>query len=357
MATAKTKLVVSDFHLGNGRFFPDGTVNPLEDFVYDRRFIEFLDHHHQEEGAGELELIINGDFMNMIQLMPEEQEKGILTEQAAVDKTEAIVAGHRELFEALRRFNSGANRRITYIMGNHDPGILWPGVQDVLRRTIQGELVFVSESYQFDGVHIEHGHQMEPIFRFDSERYFLTRGFREPVLNLPWGVFFVKDFLYKVKQRRPYIDKVKPYNMYTRWAVFNDFWFGLLTTLRYIFFCLRTRFSHLPLKRAQALKGLSAFRELKRSPTLSDQAERLLRREDANIVIMGHTHIPIHRRFGAGREYLNPGCWNGVTSLSLDSLGHTRQLLYVRIDYQRGQPRARLLEWHGQPRLFEEVRV
>ncbi|RME19438.1 MAG: hypothetical protein D6806_18290 [Deltaproteobacteria bacterium] len=357
MAGWRTKLVVSDFHLGNGQFFEDGTVNPLEDFVYDDRFIEFLDHHSEEAGSGELELIINGDFMNMIQLLPEEMERGILTERAAVEKTEAIVRGHRELFDALRRFNERPNRKITYVMGNHDPGVLWPGVQDVLKRVIQGNLEFVLESYRKDRLHVEHGHQMEEIFRFDSRRYFLTKGVREPLLNLPWGVFFVKDYLYKLKQTRPYIDKIKPYGMYTRWAFYNDFWFGLLSTLRYVWFCLRTRFSSLPLKRAQALKGLFAYRQLKKSPTLSEEAGRILEEPDVNIVVFGHTHIPIHRRFGKQKEYLNPGCWNGVTSLSLDSLGFQRRLIYVRIDYPRDYPQARLLEWHGSPRLFEEVRA
>jgi len=350
-------LVVSDFHLGNGRFLPDGTVNALEDFVYDERFIEFLEHHDQQQGAEPLELVINGDFMNMIQLLPEELPLGILTERAAVHKTEAIISGHRDLFQALKRFNAKPNRRVVYIMGNHDPGVLWPGVQEVLRRTIQGDLEFVDTAYRTDGVHIEHGHQLEPIFRFDPQQYFLTRGFKEPVLNMPWGIFFVTEFLYRVKRRRPYIDKVKPYSLYTRWATFYDFWFGLFSVISYLFFIVRSRFSRLPLKSSQAFYGLRAFRELKRSPTLAEQAYEILKKHGGKIIILGHTHIPIHRRLDAEREYLNPGCWNDVTSLDLSTLGHSRRLIYVRVDFRDGRPLARLQEWHGQPKLFEEVRA
>ncbi|HUU00016.1 MAG TPA: metallophosphoesterase [Myxococcota bacterium] len=352
----KIKFVISDLHLGNGRFLPDGSVNPLEDFVYDNKFIEFIDYCGSNEDA-DVELIINGDFLNMIQLMPEEQKDGILTERSSVNKTEAIIRGHRGMFDAMKNFNAHLHRRIVFTLGNHDPGLLWIGVQDTIRRVIQGEISFINEAYLFDGVHVEHGNRLEPIFRFDRKRYFLTRGYPEPVLNLPWGVFFVKDFLYHMKQSRPYIDKVKPYNMYSRWAIFNDFWFGLFHAVRYIVFIIKTRFSSLPLKRAGALKGLSAFIDLKRSPTMAEDARKILDEEDASIVILGHTHIPIHKSFGHEREYLNPGCWNDVTALDLNSLGHACRLIFVRIDYKQDKPFARLLEWHGQHHVFEEVRA
>lgn len=353
----KLKLVVSDLHLGNGRYQADGTINPLEDFVYDNRFVEFVEHYGRQEEERDVELIFNGDFFNMIQLMPEEQKTGILTERAAVAKTEAIIHGHRAMFDALKSFNAAPRRRIVFIMGNHDPGLLWKGVQETIRSVIQGEVVFVDDAYRFDGVHIEHGHQLEPIFRFDRNRYFLTRGYPEPVLNLPWGVFFVKDFLYRIKRKRPYIDKVKPYGMYSRWAVFNDFWFGLISMFRYLGFIFRSRFSRLPLKRAGALKGLHAVWNVTRSPTLNEEARSILEEQGQRVVILGHTHIPVHRNFGNEKEYLNPGCWNDVTSLDLSGLGHTRRLIYVLIEYRDDKPSARLVEWHGRHHLYEEVRA
>jgi UDP-2,3-diacylglucosamine pyrophosphatase LpxH len=244
-----------------------------------------------------------------------------------------------------------------FLLGNHDPGLLWKGVQETIRSVVQGEVVFIDEVYRFDGVHIEHGHQLEPIFRFDKKRYFLTRGYQEPVLNLPWGVFFVKDYLYRVKRKRPYIDKVKPYNKYWRWCMYNDFWFGLFSTIRYLWFILKTRFSRLPLKRAGAFKGLRAFWDLTRSPTMVDEAEEILHDQATRIVILGHTHIPIYRNFGAERTYLNPGCWNGVTSLDLSGMGYTRRLIYALIEYRQDKPFARLVEWHGQHKVLEEVRA
>ena len=199
----KIKLVLSDLHLGNGRYLPDGTINPLEDFVNDTRFIEFVEHYGEHAGDDtDVELIFNGDFFNHIQLMPEEQADGILTERASVNKTVAIIRGHQRMFDALKAFNSRPRRRVVFILGNHDPGLLWKGAQEVIRSVIQGEVVFVPEAYRFDGVHIEHGNRLEPIFRFDNKRYFLTKGYPEPILNLPWGVFFVKDFIFRIDYDR-----------------------------------------------------------------------------------------------------------------------------------------------------------
>jgi UDP-2,3-diacylglucosamine pyrophosphatase LpxH len=351
----KLRVVLSDFHLGNGRFLPDGTVNALEDFAYDEKLIELVEYYGFAEGSDDVEIILNGDFFNMIQLMPEEQALGIVTERAALNKIEAIMAGHQALFETLRRFNAEPERRIVFIMGNHDPGLLWPGVREAIERVVGGEVRFVEEAYVFDGVHIEHGHQIEPIHRFEKDRYFLTRGFPEPVLNLPWGTYFVKDFLYRVKRSRPYVDKVKPFGKFMRWCLFNDFWFGLTTVIRYFWFIVKTCFSRLPLKRKGALKGLSAWLELARSPTLVEGAEEIMRQTGARIVVMGHSHIPFVRNFGNERVYLNPGTWNDITSLDIPSLGHDRRLLYVLIEYRDGRPYANLMEWHGHTKLFSPV--
>ena len=63
------KLVVSDFHLGKGRYFRDGTQNILEDFIYDREFAEFLAYYRTGEFSDvDVELILNGDILNLLQI-------------------------------------------------------------------------------------------------------------------------------------------------------------------------------------------------------------------------------------------------------------------------------------------------
>jgi UDP-2,3-diacylglucosamine pyrophosphatase LpxH len=351
----KIKLVVSDFHLGNGRYRKNGSVNPLEDFHCDRHFIEFLNHYGETDPQKDVEVIINGDFFNMIQLLPEEYENGILTEKAAQEKIEAILLGHEKLFQALKQFNAQPHRRIVFISGNHDPQLIWKGVQEIIKRTIQGEVVFVDDVYRFEKVHIEHGHQLEPIFKMRKDKYFLTKGHDEPILNLPWGVFFVKDFLYKIKRKRPYVDKVSPFGFFMRWCLYNDLFFALFTLVSYVSFIIKTRFSKLPLVRAQAFKGFHSIFFLSQSATLADEAAKIMKNEKCRILILGHTHIPINVSFEDG-EYLNPGTWNDVTHLDIPNLGRTRRLIYVLLEYSQDRYHARLLEWFGHQQPFEEIR-
>jgi hypothetical protein len=56
----KYKLVISDLHLGRGRFLPDGRRNYLEDFFHDRQLCEFLEYYRTGKYKGaDVELVIN----------------------------------------------------------------------------------------------------------------------------------------------------------------------------------------------------------------------------------------------------------------------------------------------------------
>ena len=66
---SKLKLIFSDFHLGKGKRLANGAMNPLEDFFHDYRFKEFLEHYTQSPYEDfDIELILNGDILNLIQI-------------------------------------------------------------------------------------------------------------------------------------------------------------------------------------------------------------------------------------------------------------------------------------------------
>jgi UDP-2,3-diacylglucosamine pyrophosphatase LpxH len=66
MPDKRVCLIVSDLHIG------DRTTG--DDFVYDKnQFVKFLDHQRgntAEGQAGEIELIVNGDFLEFVQVNP-----------------------------------------------------------------------------------------------------------------------------------------------------------------------------------------------------------------------------------------------------------------------------------------------
>ena len=107
---AKSKIIVSDLHLGAGLEGAGG--NPLEDFISDIDFVEWLHGLTVESNAGgtAMEFIINGDFLEMLQVPaaprfnPAEPYPPALyaanDEAAALLKLTHITQGHPGVFAA-----------------------------------------------------------------------------------------------------------------------------------------------------------------------------------------------------------------------------------------------------------------
>jgi hypothetical protein len=189
----------------------------------------------------------------------------------------------------------------------------------------------------------------------DKKHYFLTKGYPEPILNLPWGVFFVTDYLYNLKRKRPFLDKVRPGGLFVRWCLWNDFWFGMFALIYCLYFVVKTSFSSLPLKRAGAKRALGKIVQTTQSLTLIDEVKKIITRTGSRIVILGHTHLPLHVKLDQG-EYLNTGTWNNVTALDITNFGHGCRLIYAVLEYKKNKPQARLHQWYGLHKPFGIVR-
>jgi UDP-2,3-diacylglucosamine pyrophosphatase LpxH len=351
----KLKLVVSDFHLGKGPYREDGSVNVFEDFRHDAKFAEFLAWHCAGEFEGdEVELVVNGDFFNLLSVDLDGRLMDSITERVAVEKTEAILRGHAAVFAALRRFAAAPGRSIVLLMGNHDPGMLFASVREVVARAV-GACRFVLDAYDFDGVHVEHGMQHEPMNAFNPQKYFLERG-GDTYLNLPLGSRYIIQVLNEEKALRPYIDKVAPFHRYYRWALLNEPGVVLKISAKSVRFALAAALQKIPhLEPVPIGRLFDLFFHYTAFPTLEREAKHLLARRGYHTVIMGHTHVPLYREYARDKVYVNTGTWNAMTSLDMGNLGRTEQLTYAHVEYVEGRPRARLREWRGVARPSEDV--
>jgi UDP-2,3-diacylglucosamine pyrophosphatase LpxH len=374
---SKYKVIVSDFHLGKGRYFRDGTQNIMEDFVYDREFAEFVTYYRSGSFAdADVELILNGDILNLLQIDTLGVHTHLITERSVVRAVERIAAGHPEFFQALKKFTAVPGHTIAYVVGNHDVGMLWPGPRKVFSEVCGGQVAFYDVAYQFDGVHVEHGQQYERFAAVDMNRPFITRGLPEPVLNLPWGSLFVAVALPKIKQERPYIDKVRPMGAFLRWAFIHDFLWGFKT----VFMIAKFIFDTVLFKtRYQIRQGMGATLELLKEITLYPNYDKIAfklleENEKINTVIFGHTHILRYRQWREGKEYFNEGTWNEFTNLYLDDYGKQTRLTYAFIEYPivtevvtaaegpvevqtHGRPKVRLKQWNGVWKPENEVLI
>ena len=236
-----TKIIVSDLHLGAG-----GKGNLLEDFTSDQDFLMWVNRlaRESETMRRPMDFIINGDFMEMLQVPaledfdprakypPENYE--VRTELDAVRKVELVIKGHPQVFQALRNFVSSGNprRRLIILWGNHDPELYWPKVQQKIVEAVgarpeEGVVLFPGRYFLEDGVYVEHGNQYtEPYNRFEHPDEPVDRKY--PLrLEIPSGSEFVMRFFNDIEWERYWVDGVKPLEALVWYALSYDTRFAL----------------------------------------------------------------------------------------------------------------------------------
>ena len=368
MAGKIKKIVVSDFHIGEGR--EEGELNPWENFFYDDKFAELLryystDYYEDEE----VELIINGDFFDLLQVRYDGGFPVGITERIAVVKLKACLDGHPVIVQAMRDFVNTPHKMITVLPGNHDFELVYPACQELFIEVICGapedpRMQFVVEQpyYEFDGVQVHHGMQFEVMNRYHWDSKFITRGVPEPILDQPFGSIFILCVLNQMKEKRPYVDRVQPFKLYLLGALFFD----TAIAFKLSWLAIKTFFKYrlLPLIRRPQVSSfttrdtLALLFEYSAFPNFERQVKRLMKKHPhVHTVIMGHTHLRKVRRFGHNKTYVNTGTWTDLISLDIAALGVNRELTYATIEYfDDGQPpRARLRAWQGYHDLWRDI--
>lgn len=356
----RIKLVVSDLHLGVGTTLESGQINTLEEFYFDEKFAEFIHFYTTGKYSDyEIELILNGDIFNFLQIDYRGHFLTVITEDVTLEILQRIVKGHPLFFKAIRELGARPGCTVTYVVGNHDQGMLWPMAREYLNQVLGVSVRYRSLVYFFDGVHIEHGHMYEAVNRLDTRKFFLKKGLPEPILNLPLGSHFFVEVVLKVKHVYPHVDKIRPFTRLMRWALFNETWILFKGFWEFIKYFIRSSLSKDPRKAFPLRKMIQVFLASAVFPDLSEAARRLLSDERIHTVIFGHSHVYQYRQWGEGREYFNTGTWTDLTSLDMSSLGKITKLTYVLLEYNDNvtRPRGRLKEWHGYHRIEEDVAI
>lgn len=350
------KLVVSDLHLGVGRFTPEGIRNPYEDFFFDESFAEFLEYYTTGKYSNhDVELIINGDFLNLLQA--DILRDGVtITEFDCTLMLQRIVKGHPIFFDALKRFMFSLNHHLSILVGNHDQGLLFSKVELLLKSVISPRIEIYHRSMSFDGIYIEHGNNYDILNGF-STMDAIIKSYKDgdTILNIPWGSYFVLTFIYPRKKRMPYLDRIKPLRSYIRWGLLFDTRRTVLTLLQMLWFYLKNRFHTDPHRRKKFHITLDHVIESLKLSSIVEVARSILKHTKYRIVIFGHTHKAMHIEL-YGKQYFNTGTWTDIVDMGIDNQGRHSRLTYVLIDYKFNPPRVSLREWHGNYRIENEIR-
>ncbi len=204
------------------------------------------------------------------------------------------------------------------------------------------------------GVQIHHGNQFEAVHVFNYENPLLTDGLSQPVLNIPWGSFYVLKIVNRFKWEREYVDKVRPVKAMILWGLVFDTWFTLKFVFMSTFYFFKTRFIYSP-KRRSRLTVTAQILKQESTTFLQDleaDARRLLDEQPhVHTVIMGHTHGPMHKVYPDGKVYINTGTWTRMISLDLRGIGSNYRLTFAMIEYDdQGKAFASLQQWDGEHR-------
>ena len=357
----KIKLVTSDMHLSAGVIY-EGKPNPYEDFFYDQEFVGFLRFFSTGDFAEgcEVELILNGDVLDFLNVPIDGEFPEEITEEMAIRKLKAILAGHPEVVEALKAFCAKPKKRIIYNVGNHDPEFFFPAVRRLFCETIGGsdwhaDKIWVNAETEYleypEGIEVHHGNQFEAVHMMNFRQPLITENVTEPILSIPWGTTFVLKIINRVKWEREYVDKVKPIKIFILFGLFTDTLFILKFMLLSAFYFLRTRFVYNPKRKATIWNTLRIMQEeITPFHGLEDDARAILdQKPHANIVIFGHTHGAMQQRYRDGKVYINTGTWTRMVNLDLRHLGQTVRLTFALVEYdEKGAPTATLQEWVGE---------
>lgn len=362
------KIVVSDFHLSDGS--REGELNPWENFHHDDKFAELLryystDYYEDEE----VELIINGDFFDLLQVRYDGGFPVEITERIALTKLKASLDGHPIVVRGLRAFVETPHKRITVLPGNHDMELIFPACQRALREAITGDpederIAFIVDRpyYEFDGIQVHHGMQFEAMNRYPWGQIMISQGREEPIIYHPFGSLFLLRVLNVLKEHRPYIDRVQPFKLYFLGALLFDTGIALrlavLALQTFWTYRLKPLFQgRFSLERLRAT--LDGFAEYSAFPNFEGKVRRLMRKNPRiHTVIMGHTHLRKVRRFGHNKTYINTGTWTDLISLDIANLGLNRELTYATVEYFDSEdhpPRATLRVWQGYQDLWREI--
>ncbi len=367
----KFKIVISDCHLSAGRFF-EGRLNAHEDFNFDDEMCKLFEYFStglygdrvtNAEGGVEgvdVELFINGDYLDFLNVPYQGEFEDSITEDISLYKLEAILAGHPQVMAALKKFASKPGKKITYLIGNHDADLFFPKVRERIVQAWDPDGRFPSDKVQViahvdrvrfeGGVEIHHGNQFEAVHVLNFAQPILKTFLDKPLLNLPWGSFYVLKIINRLKWEREFIDKVRPVKVFVFFGLILDTWFTLRFVTLSIFYFLKTRFIYSPRRRSSLATTAKILKEETDFMLDLERPARRLLDQQAGVktVIFGHTHKPMNKVYPDGKQYINTGTWTKMINLDWRSIGQQFCLTFAFIRIQDGESHCELRQWIGE---------
>jgi UDP-2,3-diacylglucosamine pyrophosphatase LpxH len=199
-------VVLSDIEMGAG--------GPFDDFPHSAFCADLLLSYAGPAHADlDVDLVFNGDTFDLLKTSHEGAYPHHITAEVAVAKMARVGAAHPRFFEGIRAFldRTGRRGRVFFVVGNHDAELVFPEVQDLVATLCGGPagIHFPGFSVDIGRAHLEHGSQVDPMFRMDEDRLFVDfEGQR--ILNVSWAAVALLDVLIPLQHLLYHHDRLRP---------------------------------------------------------------------------------------------------------------------------------------------------
>lgn len=200
----KEIIIIGDIEMGGGTF--------TDDFISDKTLTQVILSYCNKENP--VDLVLNGDTFDFLKCPYIVNNASTyprhITSEISLAKLRLIYNAHTTVFEALKLFVSEKKNKIFFIIGNHDPDLVHPEVQENIRTILNSsENVLFSFYFNDNGVHAEHGHQYDFLNKVSEEHLFLDfKG--QKILNIPWvSLGLISQFM-SLKEEYPMLERITP---------------------------------------------------------------------------------------------------------------------------------------------------
>jgi UDP-2,3-diacylglucosamine pyrophosphatase LpxH len=312
----KLSLIFSDTEAGDG--------GHTDDFIDDALFYETIANHFEESEKYPSDLILNGDIIDFMKTPYKGTFPRHITEKVSVGKLKRVVKAHPVFFQAMTDWlKASKTNRIVIVTGNHDYDLIFPKVQEHIRKVVSGGVKAFKERIVFPGFEfkdnlllVEHGSQLDHYFRVDPEKFIHKSKYHdEPFLLLPWGFNALYDHFIHIHGKYPMLDRIQPriqifeaLPMDLRRELYLDSTVYMLKSFFY------TQFRHWRdvLYRFPPhlfFKYLFSFLRKDFELKISGVLLKLTTSKDVSVLSIGHNHRSKFRKLGRKKFLLNTGAW------------------------------------------------
>lgn len=310
--------IISDIEMGRGDI--------MDDFSDDEIVTNFVKKIAAENKDKKITLVLNGDIFDFLKMAYKDQYPRYITEKISLWKLEEVIKTHPKVFSGFREFVKNKNHILFFVIGNHDADLVWPSLQQRIREELNAdendENVGFNYWYEKNGVHVEHGHLLEPFFRINPKKAIIKfRG--NEILNTPFGSQMCFKHLVHFKQKfskdeqyfpKPLAFKKNPQmnreknglmkKVLLRDLIWNPLWHWNDPTYRIPYFSLLDHFLHY---------GLNVIDDDKFFKRITKRALR--KYPDQQCIVLGHLHL-FKKDEREGKQILVTDTWRNEYDLT-----------------------------------------